>query len=70
MYFMGPMFLTGTTTSVATLVDDAGNIVTTALGWVGNVVTTVTGNPLILLFVILPLVGLGIGLFRRLINVQ
>ena len=64
------MFLTGTAVSVGTLVGNAGDIVTTGLSWVGNVVTTVTSNPLILLFVILPLVGLGIGLFRRLINVQ
>lgn len=56
--------------TIATLVSNAGDIVTAGLGWVGNVVSTVTSNPLILLFVILPLVGLGIGLFRRLINVQ
>ncbi len=63
------MFLTSTAT-VGSLVGNAGEIVTAGLGWVGNVVSTVTGSPLILLFVILPLVGLGIGLFRRLINVQ
>lgn len=56
--------------TVATLVGNAGDIVTAALGWVGSTVSTVTSNPLILLFVILPLVGLGVGLFRRLINVQ
>lgn len=61
---------TTTTTTVATIVSDAGSIVTSGLGWVSQVVSTVTGNPLILLFVILPLVGLGVGLFRRLINVQ
>lgn len=56
--------------TVSSLVGNAGDIVTAALGWVSSTVTTVVGNPLILLFVILPLVGLGIGLFRRLINVQ
>lgn len=56
--------------TIATLMSNAGEIVTAGLGWIGNVVMTVTGNPLILLFVILPLVGLGVGLFRRLINVQ
>lgn len=56
--------------TVSSLVGNAGDIVIAALGWVSSTVTTVVSNPLILLFVILPLVGLGIGLFRRLINVQ
>lgn len=55
---------------MSTILSDAGTIVTEALGWVVEVVSTVTGNPLLLLFCVLPLVGLGIGLFRRLINVQ
>lgn len=55
---------------MATILGDASSIVTESLGWVGEVVSTVTGSPLLMLFVILPLVGLGIGLFRRLINVQ
>ena len=56
--------------TIATLMSNAGEIVTAGLGWISNVVSTVTSNPLILMFVILPLVGLGVGLFRRLINVQ
>lgn len=56
--------------TISSIMGNAGEIVTAGLGWIGDVVSTVTGNPLILLFVILPLVGLGIGLFRRLINVQ
>ncbi len=55
---------------MADLLSSAGSIVTEALSWVTEVVGTVTGNPLLTLFCILPLVGLGIGLFRRLINVQ
>lgn len=45
-------------------------IFTAAIGWVGTVVTTITSNPLLLIFVLIPLVGLGVGLFRRLLNVQ
>ena len=55
---------------MADLLSSAGSIVSEALGWVTEVVSTVTGAPLLTLFCILPLVGLGIGLFRRLINVQ
>lgn len=51
-------------------------IVTAALGWVGDfagLVTkqTVAGTfdyPILILFIVLPLVGLGIGLFKRLMN--
>lgn len=55
---------------MAALLSSASSIVTEALGWVTEVVGTVTGAPLLTLFAILPLVGLGVGLFRRLINVQ
>ena len=37
---------------------------------VGGSAVTYTAQPLLLLFIVLPLVGLGIGLFRRLINVN
>jgi len=49
-----------------------GDIFTTAIGWVGEVASTITqeGNEIILLFVLLPLVGLGIGLFKRLMSVN
>lgn len=52
-----------------------------AIGWVGQVAgmitaTTTTGevttltNPLLLLMCVIPLVGLGVGLFKRLLNVN
>lgn len=55
---------------MSALITSAGEIVTGALDWVVEVVGVVNANPLLLLFTILPLVGLGIGLFRRIINVQ
>ena len=36
---------------------------------VGTVGSTIAGNPLLLTFCVIPLVGLGVGLFRRLLNV-
>lgn len=36
----------------------------------GESAVTYTAQPLLLVFVILPLVGLGVGLFRRLLNVN
>mgnify|MGYP004520021909 CR=1 FL=1 len=44
-------------------------IFTSAIGWVGTVATTITSTPLLLVFCVIPLVGLGVGLFRRLLNV-
>jgi len=58
--------------SMSTLMSKVGDIFTTAIGWVGEVASTITqeGNEIILLFVLLPLVGLGIGLFKRLMSVN
>jgi len=54
-----------------------GAIFTAALGWMGDVAAMVTqatvpgtfDNPILLLFIVIPLVGLGVGLFRRILNV-
>lgn len=57
---------------MATILTTVGSIFTSAITWIGQVSTAITasGNEIILLFVVLPLVGLGVGLFRRLINVN
>lgn len=46
-----------------------GSIFTAAIGWVGTVASTIASTPLLLMFVVIPMVGLGVGLFRRLLNV-
>jgi hypothetical protein len=50
------------------IVTDIGKLVTAGIGWISQFVTTITGSPLLLLFVITPFVGLGIGLIRRIIH--
>lgn len=40
------------------------------IGMIPTVSTTIMGNPLLLLMVIIPVIGLGVGLFRRLLNVN
>ena len=48
----------------------AGSQCVAQRGGVGGVVgETVVGTPLLLLFCAIPLVGLGVGLFKRLLNV-
>lgn len=55
--------------AISQLLTEASSVVTSGLTWVGQVVDTITGNPLLLLFVVLALVGLGIGLVGRLLHV-
>lgn len=42
------------------------SIITAALGWVGNVVDVIEANPILLFAVLIPFVGIGISLLRRL----
>lgn len=58
----------GGTVTVSTILTSVGEIVTAAIGWVEDVVSVVVSQPLILLFVCIPLVGLGIGMLRRMIS--
>ena len=46
------------------------SVFTTGLTMVGDLVETITasGNELLLLFTMIPIVGLGIGLFKRVIH--
>lgn len=50
------------------LISNISSLVTAGVGWVGEFVTKITGTPLLLLFVVTPFVGLGIGLIRRIIH--
>lgn len=52
--------------TLAQFLTDAGSFITAAFGWVGDVVQIVVSNPLTLVASLIPLSGLGIGLFRRL----
>lgn len=62
--------LSSTTTTVSTITTAAGSVFDAAIEWVGDVATAIVGQPLLMVFVCLPLVGLGVGLFRRLIHTR
>lgn len=54
-----------------TILTAVGDVFTAAIGWVGDVGTTITGDPVLMLFcVAVPLVGLGIGIFKRLLSTR
>lgn len=48
-----------------------GEVFTAAIGWVGEVAATIAEQPILLLAVVgVPLVGLGVGLFKRLLSAR
>lgn len=57
-------------TTIANILAPVGDIFTAAIGWVGDVAETIVSTPLLLCFAVIPLVGLGVGLFKRLISVN
>lgn len=54
--------------TLASILTDVGSVVTSALSWAGDVVDFIVANPIVMIFVIVPLVGLGIGMVRRMIS--
>lgn len=56
------------TSTLATILADVSSIVTSALSWASSVVTFIIANPIVMIFVLIPLVGLGIGMVRRMIS--
>lgn len=57
-------------TTVATILSSIGDVFEAAIGWASTVGQTIVNTPILMVFVAIPLVGLGVGLFRRLINVN
>lgn len=54
--------------TVATLLTSVGSVFTKVIGWVGDVAATIADEPILLLAcVAIPLCGLGVGMFKRLL---
>ena len=54
---------------MSSILTDIGLVFTSVIGWAGTVATTVTGSPLLLLSCVgVPLCGIGVGMFGRLIH--
>ena len=58
------------TVTVSSIVGAVEDVFEAAVGWVGTVAETIADEPLLLIFCVIPLIGLGVGLFKRLINVN
>lgn len=46
------------------------SLFTAAMGWAGDVLELIVSTPLLLIFASLSLVGLGIGIVRRLMSIR
>lgn len=57
---------------MAAILTTITSVVTAAVGWTSQYLQmiTATGNEILLLFVIIPIVGLGIGILSRLFRVN
>ena len=59
------------TVTVSSLLTSVGSVFTAAIGWVADVATTIAGQPILLLACVgIPLCGLGVGLFKRLLSAR
>ena len=57
--------------TIASLLTSIGSVFTTAIGWVGDVASEIAGQPILLLCCVgIPLCGLGIGMFKRLLSAR
>lgn len=53
------------------LLTSVGSVFTSAIGWVAEVASTITAEPILLLAcVAIPLCGIGVGMFKRLLSAR
>ena len=55
--------------SISSMLSDIGSFVSSTVTWVGEFVGAITDNKLILGFVLVALIGTGVGVINRLIHV-
>lgn len=56
---------------MAEIISSITSVFTAAIGWVGTVASTIAGQPILLLACVgVPLCGLGVGLFKRLLSAR
>lgn len=53
------------------LLTAVGSVFTSVIGWVGTTASTIAAQPILLLScVAIPLCGLGVGMFKRLLSAR
>ena len=56
--------------AITGIMSSAGEVVTGAFGWVSTAIDAITSNPLILMSCLLPFIGVGISLVRKLLRTK
>lgn len=56
--------------TISSVLGDLGTIFQTVIGWVGDVATAVLSSPFLFILVGIPVALVGIGIFRRLMNLR
>ena len=60
-----------TAVTVGSLLTSIGSVFTSAISWVADVASTIAGQPILLIScVAIPLCGLGVGMFKRLLSAR
>lgn len=59
-----------TSAVVSPFITEVGAIFTAVVGWLTSVGSTIMADPILLTMCAIPLCGLAIGIFKRLLNVQ
>ena len=56
---------------MAEIISSITSVFTAAIGWVGTTASTIAAQPILLLACVgVPLCGLGVGLFKRLLSAR
>lgn len=56
---------------MAEIISAITSVFTSVIGWVGTVASTIAGQPILLLAcVAVPMCGLGVGMFKRLLSAK
>lgn len=59
---------TTTAVTMASIAGDVGTLVTEVISWTTEYLTLITGNPLLMMFVVFAFIGTGIGVIKRLVR--
>ena len=58
----------GAAMTMATVLASITEVFAAATGWVGSIITMIASQPLLLIGVVIPFIGLGVGLLSRLLH--
>lgn len=56
--------------TLASFLSDIGSVLTAVMGWMSDVGEAIVSNPVLLVGIAVPLIFLGVNMFRRMLNVN